>query len=141
MNIRPIIRLSLISILLISMLLWHIFSICYEKQFEKTAFGILSDASSWQMVLSSAGEVQSVSEKRVNELLSENVTSVHSIEYLAEYSGIFLITKNRCPTKEGILISSLSIDPIPLTGNTGTEIELLSSSNGLYLYRLHYYWD
>jgi len=102
---------------------------------------ILSNPPSWQRLLSDATIEQSVSEERVRELLSENSNYIRAIDYDSEYSGIYLLTKQMFPSKEGILISALNIEPIPLAHDTGTEIELLGSANGLFLYRLHYYWD
>ncbi|MBE5766420.1 MAG: hypothetical protein E7335_04520 [Clostridiales bacterium] len=136
-----LIRLSLIFVFEICILLCYGYSVRYTNQFEAITLDILSNSSPWQRLVTDAILEQSVSEEHAAKLLSESNSFVQTIEYLPEYSGIYLVTKQCFPSKEGILISTLDIEPIPLDRNIGKEIELLDSVNGLYLYRLHYYWD
>ena len=136
-----LIRLSLIFFFEICILLCYGYSVRYTNQFEAITLDILSNSSPWQRLVTDAILEQSVSEEHAAKLLSESNSFVQTIEYLPEYSGIYLVTKQWFPSKEGILISTLDIEPIPLDRNIGEEIELLDSVNGLYLYKLYYYWD
>ena len=136
-----LIRLSLLAVFLACMLFWHGCSVRYTKQFETLTLDIRANSPSWQRLLSGARLEQSVSEEHATKLLSENSSFVQTIEYLPEYSGIYLVTKQMFPSKEGVLISEAEIEPISRERNTGIEIEHLGSSENLLLYRLHYYWD
>ena len=141
MKIRRLIRISLIAIFIACVLLYNLHCNRYTKQFEVMTQDILINAHSWQELLVEAVAEKAISEGHTRELLSENSSFVHEIEYEPEYSGIYLVTKWMFPSEEGILISNIDIAPIPHSRNTGTEIEFLGSANELFLYRLHYYWD
>ena len=141
MKKRRLIRLSLLAVFLVCMLFWYGCSVRYTKQFETLTLDILADSPSWQRILSGAMSERSVSEEHAMKLLSENHSFVQTIEYLPEYSGIYLVTKQIFPSKEGVLVSEVEIEPISRKRNTGIEIEHLGSSENLFFYRLHYYWD
>lgn len=141
MKKRRLICISVLVVCMVCMLIYNVHAVWHSKKFEKTVLDILSKADSWQELLLETVTEQSVSEELTKELLSEDRMFIRAIEYKSQYSGIYLVTKRMLPQREGILISSLDIEPISLERNTGTEIEWIGSSDGLFLYRLHYYWD
>lgn len=136
-----LICLSLIAVFLVCILFWHGYSAYYTKQFETLTRNLFVNSTSWERLLFDATSEQAVSEESAKKLLSENSDFVHEIEYIPEYSGIYLKTQWMFPNVEGILISEVEIEPIPFERNMGIEIEHLGSTENLYLYRLHYYWD
>ena len=141
MKKRRLIYISVLVECMVCMLIYNVYSGWYSKQFEETTLDILSNAYSWQEILSETVAEQSVSEELAKELLSEDCKFIRAIEYDPQYSGIYLITKQMFSSKEGILISTMEIEPVPLERNTGTEIAPIGSSDDFFLYRLHYYWD
>lgn len=136
-----LICLLLLAVLLVCIFFWHGCSVRYTKHFETLTFDILTNSQSWQSILSLAMLEQSVSEEYAMNLLSANSSFVETIEYLPEYLGVYLVTKQMFASKEGVLISETKIEPISRKRKTGIEIEHLGSSENLLLYRLHYYWD
>jgi len=136
--IRSFVSILLVVACLLSGILWNLRA---DRKSAELVEMLTADAESWEIFLDESITGGAADTESAEELISGYGRLVQEVEYISEYSGIYLVMHHMFPTKDGLLLSYEEIEAVPMEQNTGECIEALPADTEFSIYRLQYYWD
>lgn len=113
----------------------------YAKEFDGMVLDVRKQSKQWESILNAFSASGELNHEHLADLTAAYSAFIKDVEYNEQYSGVYLVTRELFPLKEGLLLTYENIQPIPADGNTGVHIEKLPMSSELFAYRLCFYWD
>lgn len=138
MKNRRFVRLLAATMCMVCLAIIHIHVRQYDRKLLSLAAELQTDSQFWEEQLSSLPTMESAV---IQGCLTKFDGFIKEIGFEPKYPGIYLITKDHFPIKDGILLSLADISPISRDVNTGMAIELLAECSAVRIYRLFHYWD
>ena len=113
----------------------------YAEEFDDIVSNIQKQSKQWGSILNEFSASKQLNHEHLADLTAAYSAFIKDVEYNEHYSGVYLVTREFFPLKEGLLLTYENIQSIQADGNTGVRIEKLPMLSELSAYRLCYYWD
>lgn len=136
-----ILKFLIVAIFILCIIVGYTNHALYAEEFDDMVLDIQKQSKQWGSILNEFPASGQLNPAEAEALIAPYSGFIKAIEFVEEYSGVYLVTRDFFPLKEGLLLTYDNIQPIPADGNTGISIEKLPMSSEFSAYRLCYYWD
>lgn len=136
-----ILKFPIVAILILCIIAGYTHHALYADQFDDMLLNIQKQSKQWGSILNEFSASGQLNHEHLADLTAAYSAFIKDIEYNEQYSGIYFVTREFFPLKEGLLLTYENIQSIPADGNTGVRIEKLPMLSEFSAYRLCYYWD
>ena len=136
-----ILKFLIVAIFTLCIIAGYTYRALYAEEFDDMVSNIQKQLKQWGSILNEFPASGQLNHEHLADLTAAYSAFIKDIEYNEQYSGIYFVTREFFPLKEGLLLTYENIQSIPADGNTGVSIERLPMSSEFSAYRLCYYWD